>query len=97
MPTAVPLLPIFLAYQWLAPVDLELADTIRGNMEQLLAGGEIIGDDDLFAKARYIQDTARIDPSLIPMEAIDTLVAGIVRLLGPKLSQAHTLTLAAVA
>jgi len=87
MSTAVPLLPVLLAYQGLAPVDCERADSLRGNMEQLLAEGEIASDDDLFAKARYIQDTARLDPALIPIEAIDTLVAGIMRLRGPALSQ----------
>ncbi|MGF7175867.1 hypothetical protein [Azospirillum doebereinerae] len=85
--TAVPLLPILLAYQGLAPVDAEATDTLRGNLEQLLAEGEVASDDDLFAKARYIQDTARLDPALIPIEAIDTLVAGILRLRGPAPSQ----------
>lgn len=86
MSTAVPLLPIFLAYHGLAAVDLESADAMRGGLEQLLSDGEIDTADDLFAKARYIQDTGKIDPSLIPMEAIDTLVVGIVRLLGSALS-----------
>ncbi|MBP2233463.1 hypothetical protein J2847_006801 [Azospirillum agricola] len=96
MSTALPLLPILLAYQGLAPVDAEVADTLRGNMEQLLTEGEVAASDDLFAKARYIQDTARLDPALIPIEAIDTLVAGIMRLHGPALSQpAPTLAVAA--
>jgi len=88
MSIAVPLLPVFLAYQGLAPfAEADEVDVIRASEERLLSQGEIASPDDLFAKARYIQDTGRIDPSLIPMEAIDTLVAGIVRLLGPALSQ----------
>ena len=95
MSIAVPLLPIFLAYQGLAAVELDLADTLRGSLEQLLAESEIATADDLFAKLRYIQDTGRIDPGLIPMEAIDTLVVGVTRLLGHALSQPAPLAVAA--
>jgi len=78
---------LFLAYQGLASLESELADAVRGNLEQILAEGEVASLDDLFAKARYLQDTVRIDPSMIPMEAIDTLVTGILRLHGPALGQ----------
>ncbi|RJF84821.1 hypothetical protein D3877_10100 [Azospirillum cavernae] len=96
MSTAVPLLPVFMAYQGRAPfAEAEEVDAIMGYEERLLSQGEIVSPDDLFAKARYIQDTGRIDPSLIPMEAIDTLVAGILRLMGPTLSQSAPLGTAA--
>lgn len=88
MPIPAPLLPLLLAYQQLAACpDSDIADSLQGNLEQLLAAGEIASPDDLFAKARYLQDCGRIDPGLIPKEALDTLVVGIVRLLGPSLSQ----------
>ncbi|CBS88700.1 hypothetical protein [Azospirillum lipoferum] len=83
------LMPVFLAYQQLAGcAECETADRLRGKLEQALAAGEVVSADDLFAKARYLQDCGRIDPGLIPMEALDTLVAGVARLLGPGMSQA---------
>ncbi|AWB07510.1 hypothetical protein A6A40_21035 (plasmid) [Azospirillum humicireducens] len=89
MSKPVSLMPVFLAYQHLAGcAECEAADRLRGNLEQLLAAGEVVSANDLFAKARYLQDCGRIDPGLIPMEALDTLVAGVARLLGPGLSQA---------
>lgn len=79
-----PLLPVFLSYQQLAGcAECEAADRLRGTLEHALAIGEVVSADDLFAKARYLQDCGRIDPGLIPMEALDTLVAGVARLLGP--------------
>ncbi|ALG71111.1 hypothetical protein VY88_03205 [Azospirillum thiophilum] len=88
MPKPAPLLPVFLAYQQLAGcAECEPADRLRGGLEQLLSAGEVVSADDLFAKARYLQDCGRIDPGLIPMEALDTLVAGVALLLGPGLSQ----------
>lgn len=96
MSHAAPLLPLFAAYQGLAGcADLDAADAMRGELEQLLAGGEVASADDLFAKARYLQDCGRIDPALIPLDALDTLVAGIVRLMGPALSQPAPLAAAA--
>jgi hypothetical protein len=87
MSHAAPLLPLFVAYQGLADCpDPDAADATRGALEQLLAGGEVASADDLFAKARYLQDCGRIDPALIPSVALDTLVAGILRLMGPTLS-----------
>ena len=89
MPKPAPLLPLFLSYQQLAGcAECEAADRLRGALEQQLSAGEVLSADDLFAKARYLQDCGRIDPGLIPMEALDTLVAGVARLLGPGLSQA---------
>ena len=89
MSKPVPLMPLFLSYRQLAGcAECEAADRLRSNLEQLLSAGEVVSADDLFAKARYLQDCGRIDPVLIPMEALDTLVAGVARLLGPGLSQA---------
>jgi hypothetical protein len=89
MSKPVPLMPLFLAYQQLAGcAECEAADRLRGNLEQMLSAGEVVSSDDLFAKARYLQDCGRIDPGLISIEALDTLVAGVARLLGPGLSRA---------
>ncbi|MGF7178296.1 hypothetical protein [Azospirillum doebereinerae] len=88
MSTAAPLMPILLAYQGLAPhADAEAVDDLRSKQESLLARGEIADGSDLYAKALYLRDTARIDPGLISMEAVDTLVAGVLRLHGPALSE----------
>lgn len=89
MSKSAPLMPLFLTYQQLSGcAECEVADRLRGTLEQALSTGEVVSADDLFAKARYLQDCGRIDPGLIPMEALDTLVAGVARLLGPGLSQA---------
>ena len=89
MSKPVSLMPLFLTYKQLAGcAECEAADRMRGSLEQQLSAGEVMSADDLFAKARYLQDCGRIDPGLIPIEALDTLVAGVARLLGPGLSQA---------
>lgn len=89
MSKPVPLMPLFLVYQQLAGcAECEAADRLRGDLEHALSASEVVSADDLFTKARYLQDCGRIDPGLIPMEALDTLVAGVARLLGPGLSQA---------
>ncbi len=84
----VPLLPLYEAYRQLAPVaGHELIDAARGSFERLLSCGEICTEQDLWAKALLLQDTARIDPGLISMETVDTLVAGVMRLFGPTLNR----------
>lgn len=84
---ATPLLPALLDFLALSgAADSPVADAACSRSERLLVAGEIVDADDLFAKARYLQACGRIDPSLIPQEALDTLVAGIVRLFGPSLS-----------
>lgn len=84
-----PLLPVLLDYLALAgAVDSETADAACGRLEQVLARGEVFSADDLFAKARYLQACGRLDPALIPMEALDTLVAGAIRVLGPSITSA---------
>lgn len=89
MPALAPkLMPAFLAYEGLGSGDADHIEALRGYLEDVLAKGEILTPEDLFAKARYLQHTARIDPGLISMEALDTLVAGVARLLGPGLIQA---------
>ena len=75
--TASKLMPAFLAYEALGSGDADHIEALRGNLEEVLAKGDVLTPEDLFAKARYLQQTARIDPGLIPMEAVDTLVVGI--------------------
>lgn len=72
-----PLMSLFLAYEALGDGDADLVEALRGRLEEVLAKSEIRTADDLFAKARYLQHTARIDPGLISTEAVDTLVVGI--------------------
>lgn len=88
-----PLLPLLLAFQSLdtacRAVDgvSDDSEAALSGLEQVLAHGEIATPDDLLAKALYLQACGRVDPGLIPAEALDTLVAGIIRLHGPQLSQ----------
>ncbi|RJF83437.1 hypothetical protein D3877_01840 [Azospirillum cavernae] len=96
MPATAALMPLFLAYQRLAQCpDAEAVDGMLGVLEPQIANGAITTLDDLFAKARYLQETSRIDPALIPAEALDTLVAGILRLFHRELSQTLPLVAAA--
>lgn len=81
------LMPVFLAYEALGNDDAEHAEVLRGNLEEVLVKGEVLTPQDLFAKARYLQHTGRIDPGLISMEALDTLVVGIGMLFPGALSE----------
>ncbi len=78
--TASTLMPVFLAYEALGDSNADHVEALRGNLEEVLTNSEIRTAEDLFAKARYLQHTARIDPGLISMEAVDTLVVGIAML-----------------
>ncbi|MBP2309401.1 hypothetical protein GBZ48_21545 [Azospirillum melinis] len=71
------LMPVFLAYEALGASDADHIEVLRGSLEEVLVKGEILTPQDLFAKARYLQHTGRIDPGQISMEALDTLVVGI--------------------
>lgn len=71
------LMPVFLAYEALGSGDADHIEALRGNLEEVLVKGDILTPQDLYAKARYLQHTGRIDPGQISMEALDTLVVGI--------------------
>ncbi|NUB04436.1 hypothetical protein GBZ48_35155 [Azospirillum melinis] len=66
--------------------DNEAADRDLGGLEAMLSAGAISSPADLHAKARYIQHCHRLDPALVPRDAIDTLVAGIGTLFGSALT-----------
>lgn len=95
MPANSKLMPAFLAYEALSDRESDLTDALRGQLEEVLAKGIVLTPADLFAKARYLQHTARIDPGLISMEAVDTLVVGIALLCGDALSQPAAMSAAA--
>lgn len=75
-----PLMPLLLEYLAVSVIDTDAADARSGALEHKLEIGKVNSPDDLFAKARYLQACGRIDPGLIPMEALDTLVNGVARL-----------------
>lgn len=74
------LMPVFLAYEALGVSDADHIEALHGNLEEILTKLKIRAADNLFAKARYLQHTTRIDPGLISMEAVDTLVGSIAML-----------------
>jgi hypothetical protein len=85
-----PLEPVLAAYlassAAVADSDSAEADRDLGGLEAMLSAGAISSPADLHAKARYIQHCHRLDPALVPRDAIDTLVAGIGTLFGSALT-----------
>ncbi|MFD1627669.1 hypothetical protein [Azospirillum griseum] len=91
-----PLMPVLLEFLAVSGIDGDDADARSGTLEHQLETGDIRTPDDLFAKARYLQRCGQVDPALIPMAALDTLVAGVVRLFGPSLTTPSLSTAAIV-